>query len=490
MNSSEESPNEFSEIIIQRSRDHLIDFEIATDPRYDPSWHHELVAKELEHIAAYGDRDYQILVIDEPPRHGKSQQISIDFPAWFIGKNPDGEIITASYSGDLAQDFGGKTKQKVESDIYKAIFPNVRLKEDEKAKAKWSIQVPDPNNPEKWIPAKGGYRAVGVGGPITGRGANIAIVDDPIKNREEADSEIMREKLWQWFTSTLFTRLEPGGVVIVMHTRWHMDDLAGRILANPDFAPITKHIHLPAISGPADQYRTENVPLWPKKYDREALLGIKTIVGPYDWASLYQGNPILTENQEFRGEWYRYIDEQELIGRSIRRFLTVDTAMSKKSGADSTGFCDNSVTSENFWHLRGWRMKLSPEELVNALFSLHAQNSYELIGIEETTFTMGLKPYLDAEQRRRNSFLPIVPVKHNQTQKEIRIRGLIPRYASGSVFHIKGKAGELEEEQRQFPVGVHDDVLDAAAYQLQVADSPDLVASSSNMTVRAYIPDL
>lgn len=491
MNNPFQSQSELSkeqiQLILQRAREHLVDFEIATDPRYDPNWHHELVAKELEHIEQYGDRDYKILVIDEPPRHGKSQQISIDFPAWYIGRNPDREVITSSYSGDLAQDFGGKTKEKVDGNAFRAIFPTVKLKEDEKAKAKWSVMV---QKDGAWIPAKGGYRAVGVGGPITGRGANVAIVDDPIKNREEADSEVMREKLWQWFTSTLFTRLEPGGVVIVMHTRWHMDDLAGRILANPEFAPITKHIHLPAISGPNDPYRKENQALWPKKYDRDALLGIKKVVGPYDWASLYQGNPVLTENQEFKPEWYRYRDEVELSWESTRRFLTVDTAMSKLASADYTGFCDNRVNSQNFWHFKAWRLKLAPEELVSALFSLHTANNYEAIGIEQTTFTMGLKPYLDAEQRRRNVFLPIVPLKHNSTAKEIRIRGLIPRYAAGSIVHIKGHTEDLEEEQRHFPVGIHDDVLDAAAYQLQIADVPDLVSASANMIARPFIPDL
>lgn len=490
MNSEDESQNEYSEIIIQQAREHLVDFEIATDYRYDPNWHHDLVAKELEHIEKYGDRDYKILIIDEPPRHGKSQQVSIDAPAWFLGKDPDREIIVASYSGELAQDFGGKTKEKVDGDAYRLIFPGVRIREDEKAKGRWGIEVPDPLKPGSWKHAKGGYKAVGVGGPITGRGANIAVVDDPFKNREEADSEVIREKVWKWFTSTLFTRLEPGGVVIIMHTRWHMDDLVGRVLADPELRALTKHIHLPAIAAQNDPYREEYAPLWPKKYDRAALNIIKTTVGPYDWASLYQGNPVLTENQEFKPEWRKYAEEAELYGRSIRRFLTVDTAMSKRAQADFTGFCDNTVTSENFWYLKAWRSKLAPEELVNALFSLYAQRNYELIGIEETTFTLGLKPYLDAEQRRRNVFLPIVPVKHNQTAKEIRIRGLIPRYAAGSVFHLIGMCKDLEEEQMHFPVGIHDDVLDATAYQLQVADVPDLVASSTNTVVRAYIPDL
>lgn len=461
---------------IQRARQHLIDFQIATNPRYSPNWHHETVAKELEHIEAFGDRDYKILVIDEPPRHGKSQQISIDFPAWFLGRNAEKEIITSAYSGELAQDFGGKTREKVSSEAYKIIFPEVELKEDEQARGRWRTK------------GGGSYTAVGVGGPITGRGADVAIVDDPIKNREEAESEVMRRKLWDWFTSTLFTRLSPHGVVIIMHTRWHMLDLVGMILANPELSKLVKHLHFPALAD-TDQmpYRKLNEPLWKDRFNFLALTNIRNTIGPYDWASLYQGSPILTEIQEFKPQWIHEIDEFHVSMMNCRRFLTVDTAMSKKTQADYTGLCDNSVNQENYWHLRAWRQKLSPEELVEMLFTLHKNNKYEAIGIERTTYTDGLKPYLDSEQRKRNVFLPIVELQHHQTSKEIRIRGLIPRYSANSIFHIKDRCNDLVEEQQQFPVGIHDDVLDAEAYQLQLADNPNLAGAGQ---VSVFIPDL
>lgn len=463
-------------LAINRAKSDLIDFQIATNPKYDPNWHHELIARELEHIEAFGDRDYKILIIDEPPRHGKSQQVSIDFPAWFLGRNPSENIITSSYSGDLALEFGTKTREKVNSEAYKLIFPSVSLRPDEQAKGKWRTTE------------GGGYTSVGVGGPLTGRGAKILVVDDPIKNRQEAESEVYRKNTWNWFTSTAFTRLEPNGVAIVMHTRWHMLDLVGMILANPELAKRTKHIHLPALAE-ADNlpYRKENGALWPGRFNFAALGEIRNTIGPYDWASLYQGNPIMTEIQEFKPQWIRSIPEMQVQSMNCRRFLSIDTAMSKKTYADYTGFCDNSVNSENFWHLRAWRQKVGPEELVNMLFTLHKNNNYEAIGIEKTAYTDGLKPFLDAEQRKRNTFLPLVELKHNQTAKEIRVRGLIPRYASRSVFHIDGLCKDLEEEQLQFPVGIHDDVLDAVAYQLQLADSPNL---TSGATMSVSIPDL
>jgi len=319
-------------MVKQQAKNDLISFQIATNDKYEANWHHDLVARELQHIEAFGDRDYKILIIDEPPRHGKSQQISIDYPAWYLGRNPDAEIITSSYSGDLAIDFGTKTREKVNSDIYKFIFPGVRLKADEKSKGKWRIEQ---KKGDSWE-SGGSYTSVGVGGPITGRGARVFIIDDPLKNREEAESEVVRKKLWQWFTSTAFTRLEPNGVMVVMHTRWHNGDLVGMIKSHPEFADRVKHIHLPAIATQNDAYRMEGDPLWSTRFNIEKLEEIKRLVGPYDWSSLYQGSPVLNENQEFKPEWIQHIDGVQLLSMNTRNFLTVDTAMSKKSTADYT----------------------------------------------------------------------------------------------------------------------------------------------------------
>jgi hypothetical protein len=280
-------------MVIQQARKNLIDFEIATNRSYIPNWHHDEIARELEHIEKNGDKDYKILIVTVPPRHGKSQQCSIDFPAWYLGRNPTKEVITASYSADLAQDFGGKTKEKVSSIEYQAIFSDVKLKDDEKAKGRWRTGQ------------GGSYTSVGVGGPITGRGADILLIDDPVKNREEAESDVIRDKIWGWFTSTAFTRLEPNGVAIVIMTRWHLDDLAGLILKHPELSKRTKLIKFPAIAEQVDNKRLVGDILWPKKYSFDALMEIKSTIGPYDWSALYQGSPILTENQEFKQTWFR-----------------------------------------------------------------------------------------------------------------------------------------------------------------------------------------
>jgi phage terminase large subunit-like protein len=178
----------------------------------------------------------------------------------------------------------------------------------------------------------------------------------------------------------------------------------------------------------------------------------------------------LSEDQEFQPHYFKVRTQEEVARLNTRNFLTIDTAISQKAHADFTGFCDNSVDTQNFWNLKAWRMKLGPKELIDMLFTLQDRRHYEKIGIEKTIYLQAIKPFLDEEMRKRNKFLPIVELQHNQIQKETRIRGLLPRYESGSIFHIEGACRDLEEEALVFPQGVHDDVLDSTAYQLQIAE--------------------
>lgn len=449
-------------IVRSRANNHLIDFSILTNKLYKPNWHHEEIAQELEKIESgqFIKDGKKILMVFMPPRHGKSEECTINFPAWYLGRNPDKEIITASYSGDLAIKFGGKTRDLVNSPAYKSVFPNVRLKKGEEGRAEWMTNH------------GGTYVSVGVGGATTGKGANIFIIDDPIKNPEEAESDIYRDKVWEWFLSVAWTRLEPQGVVIIILTRWHLDDLAGRIIGNEDFKKIVKIISYPAIAELKEDHREIGEALWSDRYDLEELERNRTLLGSKNFQALYQQHPIASENQEFKSHWFKYRDRKELDTLNKRRFLTIDTAISQKASADYTGLCDNIVDTNNFWNLKAWRLKIDPLELIDLLFTLHTNNRYEKIGIEKTIYLQAIKPFLDEEQRKRNKFLPIVELSHNQVNKEVRIRGLIPRYESGSIFHLKGECRDLEEELLNFPQAIHDDVSDATAYQSQIASKP------------------
>lgn len=438
------------------SKNDLVDFSIYTNPRYNPIWLHEEIARQLMRVEK---GEVKRLMLFVPPRYGKSELASINFPAWYLGRHPEKEIIVSSYSAELAQDFGYKTRNLVNTKEYQSLF-ETRLRDDSQSKAKWLTQE------------GGGYTSVGVGGAITGRGANVLLIDDPIKNREEAESQLIRDKIYSWYTSTAYTRLEKDAAVILIMTRWHQDDLAGRLLKAQDEADKWEVIKFPAIAVKDEKYRKSGEPLWPDKYNLETLHSIKKVAGTYDWSALYQQEPISSETQEFKPQFYQYRTIEYVKGLQTNAYLTIDTAISQKASADNTGFCLNFVDRENKWNIKAWKMKISPMELIDMLFDLQQEYRLISIGIEETIYLQAIKPFLDEEQRKRNRFLRIVSLKHNQVQKETRIRGLLPRYESYSVFHIKGHCEDLEEEQASFPKGIHDDVLDAEAYQIQIAKKP------------------
>lgn len=448
----EEKPSDL-DLAIACAKSHLIDFSILiSNGKYQPTWFHEDVADKLMAVER-GEIDRLMLFV--PPRHGKSQLSTINFPAWYLGRNPDKEIVTASYSAELAKDFGGKTRQIVSDPLFYTIF-NIGLRDDEKSKAKWST-------------TKGGsYTSVGVGGPLTGRGANVLIIDDPIKNREEAESSVYRNKVWDWYRSTALTRLQADkSAVIIILTRWHEDDLAGRILAESEPGRWTI-VEYPAIATKDEQNRKRGDALWPEKFSVAMLNERKKEIGSYNFAALYQQQPVLQEDQEFKPEWVQYIDQEDLDNKRCSHYLTIDTAISKRDQADFTGIVENAVDNEGFWHISSTQQKFNPKELIDFLFTKHQQKGYTQIGIEETVYLQAIQGFLDDEMRKRNIYLPIIPLKHNQTNKEVRIRGLIPRYQSRSIIHVKGKNNDLEQQMWSFPMGAHDDIIDALAYMPQI----------------------
>lgn len=267
--------------------------------------------------------------------------------------------------------------------------------------------------------------------------------------------------------------------------RWHQDDLQGRLLEEDpwiDYFDYIKNgignakwvrLRLMAIAE-LDELpnRVEGEALWPTRYDLAELADIKKTIGPYEWEALYQQRPISSETQEFKPDWYKYRTHTEVAALERRhRTLTVDTAASKRTSADFTGMVDNLVAKDGTWNLKAWKEKVAPDVLIEILFSLHLLNKYDKIGIEEGMYMLVIKPFLDIEMRKRGIYLPIVPLKHNSTQKEVRIRGLVPPYAAGVIYHIEGECDELEYEQAAFPNGKHDDVLDAEAYQVQLLEN-------------------
>lgn len=235
------------------------------------------------------------------PTHN-SELVSVRFPAWYLGRLPNRRIIAASYAAPLASDFGRKARNIIGDGPYQAIFPGISVAQDSSAANRWDIAK-----------HAGGYIAAGVGGPITGRGADCLLVDDPFKNREEADSQVIRDAVWDWYTSTAYTRLERDlisgqrGAVVVVATRWHQNDLIGRLLEAEDGDKWTV-INFPAID------EDTGAALWPEKYDAPELDRIRRTIGSRDWSALYQQRPAPLEGGLLKRHWWRYWAEPSRAG--------------------------------------------------------------------------------------------------------------------------------------------------------------------------------
>lgn len=440
------------------ARRRLLDFILFNFPEYKVNWHHKLLIEKLEQVER---GELKRLIVTMPPRHGKSEIVSVQFPAWLIGRDKNRNVIEASYSGDLAVDFGRQVRNIIAGDKYKHLF-NVTLAEDSQAKGKWNTN------------GRGAYNAVGVGGATTGKGADFLIIDDPIKNRQDAESEVIRESTWNWYTSTALTRLSPDGAVIVVMTRWHDADLVGRIERSENFSKWDV-VHLPAIATEDEPNRKKGEALWADFFTLDKLEVIKQDIGSYDWSALYQGNPMDSDSQEFRKEMLHYRSEDDLKDKRLNRYLTVDLAFSDKETADDIGFCDNRVDPRNMWNLRAWKRKMNPKDFIDYLFILHAENNYLQIGIldKNSQYEIVIKHFIEEECRKRNKFLPIIGIKTQDRSKELRIRALLPRYLNGAIYHLEGACVDLEEQMLRFPKGVHDDVVDACSAQLEIAQPPN-----------------
>lgn len=407
-----------------------------------------------------------------PPRHGKSDMTTQKFSSWVLGKQPDLPIMVSSYSDELATDFGQKTRDIMQSARYQVMF-NTRLRADAKAKGKWLTDE------------GGGYTAVGVGGAQTGKGFKIGIIDDPFKNREEADSEVIRESRHKWYQSTFSTREEGNSMIIFILTRWHEDDLAGRVLK--DAAEAKKRgdeyenweiIQYKAIATDDEEHRREGEALWPAKFPLSKLMSKKAVMGSYEFSALYQQNPVDEENRKFKQSWFRYREYSDVRAKQTYNVMTIDPRGKKdiQVGKDFVGYTVNFVDGDNRWNIISDRAKLSATALIDLMFTNWQRYNLHAIGIEDNQFTQGLMVMIEEEMRLRGIYMNIVLLKHGGTQKELRIEALVPRYEHGGIYHItmngQNMCEVLEEELKLFPKASNDDAGDSLAYQPQVAQKP------------------
>jgi hypothetical protein len=447
---------------------------IAVDDNYQLEWFHNQIAKKLEsgYKRLMNGEDVRLMIF-MPPRHGKSDMATQKFPSWVLGKQPKLPIMVSSYSDELATDFGQKTRDVMQSPQYQVMF-DTRLRADAKAKGKWLTDD------------GGSYTAVGVGGALTGRGFKIGIIDDPFKNREEADSIVTRESRHKWYQSTFSTREEGNSMIIFILTRWHEDDLAGRVLKDAEEAKKQGEeyekweiIEYKGIATEDDSYRKEGEALWPAKFPLAKLMQKKQVMGSYEFSSLYQQTPIDEENRKFKQAWFQYRRYEDISQQETYNVMTIDPRGKNdiKLGKDFIGVTVNFIDREGNWNIISYRVKLGGTGLIDLMFNNWQKYNLHKIGIEDNQFTQGLQSSWEEQSRLRNVYPYIELLKHGGTQKELRIEALVPRYERKNIYHLtiggENQCKDLEEELALFPKATNDDASDSLAYQSQVAMRPN-----------------
>jgi predicted phage terminase large subunit-like protein len=413
---------------------------------WQTSRHIKLLCSYIEKVS---DGELKRLIVTMPPRHSKSETISKKFPSWHIGKHPDDEMILASYSLDLARQFSRIARDTLirHQDIF-----NVEIDKGNQSAESWTLQG-----------HRGGLNAAGVGGPITGKGARIAIVDDPFKNREEANSEVIRQKVWDWYTSTFYTRLTPDGRIIIVMTRWHEDDLVGRLLEKEKkeiLAGVHKGecwtvINLPALAEEHDILGREvGQPLWPEfGFDKQRLEEIKNDVGNYDFNALYQQRPAAQEGNMLKRAWWKYYKQAP----SKFDEIVISWDMSFKD-SDSSDYCAGGV----YGRLKADKYML---DLVNdrmdfptALKAVkQLKNKYPdgKILIEDKANGTAIIAML------RHEIPGIIPITPTES-KIARVSAISPDVEAGNVYLPEDAAwtSDFINQCSSFPNATHDDMVD------------------------------
>ena len=452
----------------KQARESLIKFTEMTMPdpedpdnidksRYKPVRHHETICAALEEVEK---GHYQRLIISMPPRHGKSELASRRFPAWFLGKDPYRQVIFATYNADLAADFGRAVREVMRTPAFKQVFPGCKLRVGSQSSDR--IQTDE----------GGVANFVGVGGALTGRGADLLVIDDPIKDRETADSKRERDNLWEWFTQVAMTRLMDGARVVIIMTRWHEDDVIGRLtdVKNPcynsEIAEQWKVLSLPAIAENDDPMgRQPGEALWPERYNLKFLNEIKRL-NARGFSALYQGKPTPDDGDFFKKEWLKLYSPDELP-TALRIYVASDHAVSVSQTADKTCLLPVGVDEKgDIWVLPDvWWRKAGTDDVVEAMVDLMERLKPTLWWAEKGHISKSIGPFLRKIQQERNVYTvveEVTPAKDKQTRAQA-IRG---RMAMGKVHFPRFAPwwGDAENELLKFPQSRHDDFVDALAH--------------------------
>jgi predicted phage terminase large subunit-like protein len=441
-------------------RRHLLPFVQRFNERYDAGWVHKDICARLEKFSldvAEGKSPRLMLCL--PPRHGKSEIVSRNFPAWHLGKYPEHEFIACSYASDLSLGFSRKVREIIRAPEYECLFPETRLSKDSQRIDAWMTTE------------DGGYVAAGVGGPITGRGAHILVIDDPVKNREEADSESVRTSIWDWYTSTAYTRLAPGGGVLIIQTRWHDDDLSGRLLTQmaKGEGDEWEVVEYPAIAVEDERYRRKGEALHPERYPLSALQRIKNAIGDRDWSALYQQKPVADDGDFFTRDMFPRYRMAEMPAYDEMTYYTAwDLAIGQREQNDETfGITVGIDRRRRLWVVDVRHGRWDSEQIVDRILDMYSVWRSDVTGIERGHIEMAIGPYLEREiQRRGLQTMYVEPLKPGRRDKQSRARPIQALMKRNEVMFRSGcdATQYLIDQLLRFPSGIHDDGVDAIAW--------------------------
>ena len=429
-------------------RENFLDFVGAMWPDFISGRHHRIIAEKLERVAR---GELKRLIINMAPRHTKSEFASFLFPAWMMGKNPAMKIIQATHTTELAVNFGRKTKNLIDSDGFKTVFPEVKLAADSKASGRWDT-------------SRGGmYYAVGVGSNLAGRGGDLVIIDDP-HSEQTAMSSSGFEDAWDWYTGGPRQRLQPGGSIVLVQTRWSEKDMTGQLLramAKDDLADQWEVVELPAIF-------EDGTPCWPEFWGLEDLTAVRASIPPSKWNAQYQQRPTGEENAIIKREWWNKWEKKE-VPQLEYVIQSYDTAFSKRETADYSAITTWGVfypneggSGPNLILLDSKKGRWDFPELKGIALEEYEFWDPDTVIVEAKASGMPLTHEL------RNMGIPVVnftPSRGND--KVTRVHSVSPLFEAGMVWAPDTTfADEMIEEVAAFPNGEYDDLVDSMTQAL------------------------
>jgi predicted phage terminase large subunit-like protein len=452
---------------VQDARDDLITFTEVTMPhpeaiddplrtKYEAQYFHKALAAALQEVAA---GRLKRLIITFPPRHGKTELATKRLPAWFIGRTPWKHIAVGTYNATFAEDLGRAVKEIVNSDRFQEIFPKAILKKDSQAADRQDTTL------------GGALYFVGRGGAITGRGADLIIIDDPIKNSEEADSAIIRQQLWDWFNNDIMSRfMTDQGAAIVIQTRWHEDDLVGRLTdpTNPCYvaeeAAQWKIINIPALAGEDDVLgRAPGAPLWPDRFGVEYLMAFKRR-NPRGFNALYQQRPTPDDGDFFKADHIvEYLPDDRPPLEKLRVYMASDHAVATKQENDRTCIVVVGVdANDNIWVLDCFWKRAKSDEVVEKLIDLHVRWKPLRWWAEDDHITKSIGPFLKKRMTERKVWFGHSKV-NAYADKQKKAQALQGRMSQQMVLFPKKATWwqDARDELLKFPRARHDDFVDA-----------------------------